>query len=216
MKFTLAVFDMDGTILDTLEDLQNSLNVILERYGYPTRTLEEVRRFVGNGILRLIEQAVPADCTEEQVRMVYEDFIPYYREHSAEKTRPYDGIVSLLDALKKHGMRLAVVSNKADAVVQDLCVQYFDGLFDLAVGERKGMAKKPAPDMVELVLDMLQVSKEDAVYIGDSEVDAATAQNSGLHLCAVEWGFRDVDVLKEHGAEHIFADTESLQDYLLE
>lgn len=216
MKFTLAVFDMDGTILDTLEDLQNSLNVILERYGYPTRTLEEVRRFVGNGILRLIEQAVPADCTEEQVRMVYEDFIPYYREHSAEKTRPYDGIVSLLDALKKHGMRLAVVSNKADAAVQDLCVQYFDGLFDLAVGERKGMAKKPAPDMVELVLDMLQVSKEDAVYIGDSEVDAATAQNSGLHLCAVEWGFRDVDVLKEHGAEHIFADTESLQDYLLE
>lgn len=148
--------------------------------------------------------------------MVYEDFIPYYREHSAEKTRPYDGIVSLLDALKKHGMRLAVVSNKADAAVQDLCVQYFDGLFDLAVGERKGMAKKPAPDMVELVLDMLQVSKEDAVYIGDSEVDAATAQNSGLHLCAVEWGFRDVDVLKEHGAEHIFADTESLQDYLLE
>ena len=216
MKFTLAVFDMDGTILDTLEDLQNSLNVILERYGYPTRTLEEVRRFVGNGILRLIEQAVPADCTEEQVRMVYEDFIPYYREHSAEKTRPYDGIVSLLDALKKHGMRLAVVSNKADAAVQDLCEQYFDGLFDLAVGERKGMAKKPAPDMVELVLDMLQVSKEDAVYIGDSEVDAATAQNSGLHLCAVEWGFRDVDVLKEHGAEHIFADTESLQDYLLE
>lgn len=216
MKFTLAVFDMDGTILDTLEDLQNSLNVILERYGYPTRTLEEVRRFVGNGILRLIEQAVPSDCTEEQVRMVYEDFIPYYREHSAEKTRPYDGIVSLLDALKKHGMRLAVVSNKADAAVQDLCVQYFDGLFDLAVGERKGMAKKPAPDMVELVLDMLQVSKEDAVYIGDSEVDAATAQNSGLHLCAVEWGFRDVDVLKEHGAEHIFADTESLQDYLLE
>ncbi len=216
MKYTLAVFDMDGTILDTLEDLQDSLNVILEKYGYPKRSLEEVRCFVGNGILRLIEQAVPSDCSEEQVQMVYEDFIPYYREHSAEKTRPYDGIVTLLDELKKRGMKLAVVSNKADAAVQDLCVQYFDGLFDMAAGEREGMAKKPSPDMVELVLDTLQVSKKDAVYIGDSEVDVATAKNSGLHLCAVEWGFRDVDVLKAHGAEHIFADTESLKDYLLE
>ena len=216
MKFTLAVFDMDGTILDTLEDLQDSLNAILERYGYPARTLEEVRKFVGNGILRLIEQAVPADCSEEQVRMVYDDFIPYYREHSAEKTRPYDGIVRLLNDLKESGMKLAVVSNKADAAVQDLCKQYFDGLFDMAAGEREGMAKKPAPDMVDLVLSSLQISKEQAVYIGDSEVDVATAKNSGLHLCAVEWGFRDVDVLKAHGAEHIFADTESLKAYLSE
>ena len=108
-----------------------------------------------------------------------------------------------------------MVSNKADAAVQDLCVQYFEGLFDVAVGEQEGMAKKPAPDMVESVLNALQISKEDAVYIGDSEVDVATAYNSGLHLCAVEWGFRDKCVLKEHGAEHIFADTESLQRYLL-
>lgn len=215
MKFSLAVFDMDGTILDTLEDLRDSLNVILEKYGYPVRTLEEVRCFVGNGILRLIEQAVPADCDKETVRKIYEDFIPYYREHSTDKTRPYEGIVTLLSDLKKSGMKLAVVSNKADAAVQDLCVQYFDGLFDIAVGEREGMTKKPAPDMVELVLDALAVSKEDAVYIGDSEVDVATAKNSGLHLCAVEWGFRDISVLKEHGAEHIFADTIALKDYLL-
>lgn len=216
MKFTLAVFDMDGTILDTLEDLKNSLNVILNKYGYPQRSLDEVRKFVGNGILRLIEQAVPAECSEIQVRKVFEDFVPYYREHSAEKTRPYDGIVQLLTELKKSGMKLAVVSNKADAAVQDLCVKYFDGLFDMAAGERAGMAKKPAADMVELVLDTLNVSKVDAVYIGDSEVDVATAKNSGLHLCAVEWGFRDVDVLKAHGAEHIFPDAESLKAYLLD
>lgn len=216
MRFKLAVFDMDGTILDTLEDLKDSLNVILTKHGYSTRTLEEVRGFVGNGILKLIERAVPEECNEEQIKMVYNDFIPYYREHSADKTRPYEGIVSLLLELKKSGMKLAVVSNKADVAVQDLCVQYFDGLFDVAAGEQEGMAKKPAPDMVELVLSTLQVSKEDAVYIGDSEVDVATAKNSGLHLCAVEWGFRDKHVLKEYGAEHIFADTESLQKYLLE
>lgn len=215
MKFTLAVFDMDGTILDTLEDLQDSLNVILEKYGFQARTLEEVRRFVGNGILRLIEQAVPAGCSRDEIEKVYQDFLLYYQEHSARKTRPYDGIVKLLSDLKEKGLKLAVVSNKADAAVQDLCVRYFNGLFDMAVGERKGMEKKPAPDMVKLVLDTLQVPKEEAVYIGDSEVDVATAKNSGLHLCAVDWGFRDVDVLKEHGAELIFSDTESLKEYLI-
>lgn len=216
MKYRLAVFDMDGTILDTLEDLRDSLNVILEKYGYPVRTLEEVRRFVGNGILRLIEQAVPAECSKEQVQKIYEEFVPYYQAHSAVKTRPYLGIVTLLSDLKAGGMKLAVVSNKADAAVQDLCKLYFDGLFDGAAGERAGMAKKPAPDMVELVLTGMQISKEEAVYIGDSEVDVATAVNSGLALCAVDWGFRDVEVLKANGAELIFSDTESLKTYLLE
>lgn len=216
MKYRIAVFDMDGTILDTLEDLRDSLNVILGKYGYPMRTLEEVRRFVGNGILRLIEQAVPAECSKEQVQKVYEEFVPYYQAHSAVKTRPYPGIVTLLSDLKAGGMKLAVVSNKADAAVQDLCKLYFDGLFDMAAGERAGMAKKPAPDMVELVLAGMQISKEEAVYIGDSEVDVATAVNSGLALCAVDWGFRDVEVLKANGAELIFSDTESLKTYLLE
>lgn len=216
MKFSLAVFDMDGTILNTLEDLHDSLNVTLKKFGYPTRTLEEVRRFVGNGIFKLIERAAPAGCSMEQVEEVYQEFVPYYRAHCAEKTRPYDGIVKLLSDLKENGLKLAVVSNKADAAVLDLCVQYFDGLFDMAVGERAGMAKKPAPDMVKLVLSSLQISKEEAVYIGDSEVDVATAVNSGLHLCAVDWGFRDVDVLRANGAEYIFSDTESLKAYLLE
>lgn len=215
MAVKLAIFDMDGTILDTLGDLCDSLNYVLAKQGYPVRTLDEVRSFVGNGIAKLIERAVPCDCTKEQTLGVYEEFIPYYREHCAEKTKPYDGIVKLLSDLKQNGIWLAVVSNKADAAVQDLCKQYFKGLFDIAVGECPGMEKKPAPDAVNLVLDKLHISREEAVYIGDSEVDIATAVNSGLQLCVVDWGFRDVDFLKAHGAKRIFSDTESLKEYLI-
>ena len=215
MAVKLAIFDRDGTILDTLGDLCDSLNYVLAKQGYPVRTLDEVRSFVGNGIAKLIERAVPCDCTKEQTLRVYEEFIPYYREHCAEKTKPYDGIVKLLSDLKQNGIWLAVVSNKADAAVQDLCKQYFEGLFDIAVGECPGMEKKPAPDAVNLVLDKLHISREEAVYIGDSEVDIATAVNSGLQLCVVDWGFRDVDFLKAHGAKRIFSDTESLKEYLI-
>lgn len=215
MAVKLAIFDMDGTILDTLGDLCDSLNYVLAKQGYPVRTLDEVRSFVGNGIAKLIERAVPCDCTKEQTLRVYEEFIPYYREHCAEKTKPYDGIVKLLSDLKQNGIWLAVVSNKADAAVQDLCKQYFEGLFDIAVGECPGMEKKPAPDAVNLVLDKLHIFREEAVYIGDSEVDIATAVNSGLQLCVVDWGFRDVDFLKAHGAKRIFSDTESLKEYLI-
>ena len=215
MAVKLAIFDMDGTILDTLGDLCDSLNYVLAKQGYPVRTLDEVRSFVGNGIAKLIERAVPCDCTKEQTLRVYEEFIPYYREHCAEKTKPYDGIVKLLSDLKQNGIWLAVVSNKADVAVQDLCKQYFEGLFDIAVGECPGMEKKPAPDAVNLVLDKLHISREEAVYIGDSEVDIATAVNSGLQLCVVDWGFRDVDFLKAHGAKRIFSDTESLKEYLI-
>lgn len=216
MAVKLAVFDMDGTILDTLEDLHDSLNYVLAKQGYQVRTLDEVRSFVGNGIAKLIERAVPCDCTKEQTLKVYEEFIPYYREHCAEKTKPYKGIRKLLENLKKDGIKLAVVSNKADAAVQDLCKQYFEGLFDIAVGERAGMEKKPAPDEVQLVLDTLHVSKEEAVYIGDSDVDIETAFNSGLRLCAVTWGFREEKFLREHGAEWVFSDTEDLRAYILE
>lgn len=215
MKFELAIFDMDGTILNTLEDLKDSLNIILKKYGFKERTLEEVRCFVGNGIAKLIERAVTEECSEEQRLRMYQDFMAYYKDHCAEKTKPYEGIVSLLSDLRKSGMKLAVVSNKADIAVQELCIQYFEGLFDMAAGEKAGVAKKPAPDMVEGVLDRLGILKERAVYIGDSEVDVETARNAGLHLCAVQWGFRDAEVLKKQGADRIFEDTESLKKYLL-
>ena len=210
MKYELIIFDMDGTILDTLEDLKNSMNHTLALHGMPERTLEEIRSFVGNGIMTLIERAVPAGTDKETMQKIHQDFLPYYKLHSADATKPYEGIPALLKELKKRGYKTAVVSNKAHAAVQDLCVQYFDGFFDIALGEQPEIAKKPAPDMVHLVLQQMNVSKENAVYVGDSDVDVATAKNSCLDMIAVDWGFRERDFLKEMGAEIIISDPSNL------
>jgi len=214
-KIRLAIFDMDGTILDTLEDLQDSLNYCLAKKGYPLRTYEEVRGFVGNGIRKLIERAVPVGTSVETVDEIQQMFMPYYEEHCADKTKPYDGIVELLTELKKEGMITAVVSNKAHEAVLELCEQYFAGLFDIAVGEQKGMAQKPAPDSVYYVLKELGYSKDDAVYIGDSEVDLETAVNSGLTPYIVTWGFRDEMFLREKGAKIIVSSAKELFELLV-
>ncbi len=201
MRYSLVIFDLDGTILNTLEDLADSLNAALEKSGYPGRTMEEVRRFVGNGIRKLIERAVPQGTEKECVDQVHRDFTEHYKVHCADRTRPYDGILDLLADLKEKGLRTAVVSNKADYGVQELCSRYFEGLFDLAVGEREGILRKPAPDSVNEVLQRLQVRREDAVYIGDSEVDIQTARNAGMDHIIVDWGFREAEYLKEQGAK---------------
>lgn len=203
MKYELIIFDMDGTILDTLEDLKNTLNHTLTLWKMPTRSLDEVRSFVGNGIRKLIERAVPKETTEETIEKIFADFLAYYQLHCADSTKPYDGILELLMTLKQKGYKTAVVSNKANAAVQELCVQYFNNLFDCAVGEQAQVQKKPAPDMVEQVLHTLQVSPEKSVYVGDSEVDIATAVNSHLDAIIVEWGFRDKEFLKKEGAKTI-------------
>lgn len=221
MRYKLAVFDMDGTILDTLEDLTDSVNYVMEKYQFPTHTLEEVRGFVGNGIRLLIERAVPEGLSVEKIDRVHRDFMEYYTGHCADKTKPYPGISALLKKLKEAGMLTAVVSNKADSAVAELCERYFDGLFDYAVGDRPGINKKPAPDSVNEVLNRLGVEKKDAVYIGDSDVDMMTARNSGLDEIIVTWGFKDEVFLREIGAQnishstdeveaHIFASTEDL------
>lgn len=206
MKYKLAIFDLDGTILDTLEDLADAVNYALGEYGYPLRTIEEVRRFVGNGIRKLIERAVPAGLTQEEIIGVHQTFSAYYQKHCADKTRPYEGIVPLLQRLRAAGCLTAVVSNKANAAVQPLCRQYFEGLFDYAVGERAGINRKPAPDAVLEVLRRLQVDAKDAVYIGDSEVDIQTAANAGLDSIIVTWGFRDRAYLESQGGRR-FADS---------
>lgn len=214
MKYELIVFDMDGTILDTLVDLKNCMNYVLEQYHMPTRTLEEIRSFVGNGIRTLIERATPSGTSSETLNAIHKDYLAYYEMHCADNTKAYDGIPELLSALKKQGYKTAVVSNKANAAVQDLCVEFFNGLFDLAIGERPELAKKPAPDMVELALTQMNIPKEKAVYIGDSDVDVATAKNSGLDMIAVDWGFRDRDVLKAQGAEIIVSAPQEILDYI--
>lgn len=201
MKYMIAIFDLDGTILNTLEDLADSTNYALKTCGYPERTMDEVRQFVGNGIRKLMERAVPEGTPVEEIDRVHETFTAHYKVHCADKTRPYDGIVELLQNLKKDGCKLAVVSNKADYGVQELCKQYFDGVFDFAVGEREGIRKKPAPDSVNEVLKTLGCSRDRAVYIGDSDVDIQTAANAQMDHIIVEWGFRDVPFLIAKGAK---------------
>lgn len=213
--YKLAVFDMDGTILDTLEDLKDSTNFALEKCGYPVRTYDEVRRFVGNGIRKLIERAVPEGLTVEQIDRVHEVFTEHYKVHCADKTKAYDGIKPLLVKLRASGVKTAVVSNKADYGVQELCKEYFDGLFDYAVGEREGIRRKPAPDAVNEALRVLGIDKSEAVYIGDSDVDFETAKNAELPCISVLWGFRDEEFLREKGATLFVRDPAEIYDIIM-
>lgn len=203
MKYELAIFDMDGTILDTLEDLTDSLNASLQAFGYPARTIEEVRSFVGNGIHRTIELGVPEGTPDEKIEQVFKFFTPYYQEHCNDQTRPYAGVVSLIETLRKQGMKTAVVSNKADEAVHALCNTFFSGLFDYEIGQKPENKRKPAPDSVNEVLCKLSVNHTNAVYIGDSEVDLATAANAHMDCIAVSWGFRGEAFLKQQGANKI-------------
>lgn len=212
--YKLAIFDMDGTILNTLEDLKNSINVALSQNGFPERTLEEVRSFVGNGSRKLVERSVPEGTTVQEQEKVLASFDADYSAHCAVYTRPYEGIPELVATLKKHGIKTAVVSNKPDYGVQALCEQYFPGLFDFAIGVREGMRKKPAPDTVFEVLKFFQTSKEEAVFIGDSDVDVQTAIHAGVSCVGVSWGFRDREVLQNAGATQIVTTTQELLEHI--
>lgn len=196
------IFDLDGTLLDTLEDLKDSLNVALNRKSLPERTLEEVRQFVGNGIHKLIERAVPEGTFEEVVEQVFQDFRSYYLEHCEDKTCAYPGIPELLEELERREISVAIVSNKADAAVRELAKTYFPKV-RVAIGEREGIARKPAPDSVFEAMHLLGVSEEEALYVGDSDVDIATAKNAGLPCVSVTWGFRREELLRSLNPAHI-------------
>lgn len=196
----LVIFDLDGTLLDTLEDLKSALNYALAKQGLPGRSLEEVRSFVGNGIRKLVERGVPPGTDPALTERVYADFQPYYADHCLDKTRPYPGIPALLIALKNQGVKRAVVSNKADFAVQSLCRHFFSELLDTSQGELPGVPRKPAPDMVLSILDRLSIPRRQALYVGDSEVDLMTAKNAGLDCVSVTWGFRHRSFLERQGA----------------
>lgn len=215
MRYQLAIFDMDGTILDTLDDLAASTNHALVCSGLPERTTDEVRRFVGNGVGELIDRAVPEGTDDAVKEKVIEDFRNHYGEHCFDRTGPYKGIRKCIDALKEAGMKVAVVSNKMDYAVAELCDRFFPGVFDAAVGEKEGIRRKPWPDSVEHVISQLGAAKEKTVYIGDSEVDIETAKNAGIDEIAVVWGFRNKDFLKERGASVLAESPEELLDALL-
>ena len=214
MKYDLIIFDMDGTILNTLEDLKNSLNYVLQQAGYQTRTLEEVRTFVGNGIRKTIERALPSDIEEEKVDELFSLFMNYYAIHNTDNTKPYNGVIKLLKELKHLGYKTAVVSNKQDSAVKSLCKKFFTGLFDVEIGEKENIAKKPEPDEVNEVLKILNIDRTKSIYIGDSEVDIQTAQNSKMKSIIVDWGFRDRKFLYEHGAEVIVSNPSEILDII--
>lgn len=214
-KYRLVIFDMDGTILYTLEDLRNSVNHALEMHGLPLRSNEEIRRAVGNGIRRLVEKSVPQGLDPELLEQVFSDFRKYYTVHCQDLTRPYEGITDLIRKLKAAGIRCAVVSNKPDDAVQKLNARYFDGLLDAGAGERENVRRKPAPDMVNAVLAGLCMDRNDAVYVGDTEVDLMTARNAGMDCISVLWGFRTEEELAESGAVRMVKSVKELEDMLL-
>ena len=180
MKYTTIIFDLDGTLLNTLADLAAATNHALAEHKLPQRTTDEVRQFVGNGIRKLIERAVPADTPAELQEEVFASFNRYYKQHCADSTRPYDGVPQLLQQLRTAGCCTAIVSNKADYGVQALAKQYFNGQLDAACGERAGIAKKPAPDMLLAIMQQLKAEPASTIYIGDSDTDIATASNAGV------------------------------------
>ena len=198
-QFDTYIFDLDGTLLYTLDDLTASTNHAMRAYGMAEHTTEEVRMMVGNGIRKLIERAVPGGTGNPLYENVYKTFINHYLEHSLDTTRPYPGIMEMLDALKAKGRRMAVVSNKYCKATEHLCRTFFGEYISVAIGESADIRKKPAPDTVLEALRRLGASKEGAVYVGDSEVDIATARNCGLPCISVLWGFRDKDFLVKNG-----------------
>jgi len=205
------IFDLDGTLLDTLQDLADSVNHALRQYGMPEHSLDDIRRFVGNGVRLLMERAVPEGAQHPLFEEAFATFRQYYMQHSLDTTRPYDGIVETIRELKLRGCRLAVVSNKMMAATQELVAHFFPDV-EVAIGEHEaaGIRKKPAPDTVDEALHQLGVTREGAVYVGDSDVDLLTARNSGLPCISVLWGFRDREFLLAHGATTLIERPEEL------
>lgn len=212
IKYDAVIFDLDGTLLNTLDDLHAAVCHALSSCGLPPRTLEEVRCFVGNGIRLLIERAVPSGTDAETVDAVFEAFKKYYGDHCEDRTVPYPGVMELLKKLHGEGVKCAIVSNKADFAVKKLAETYFGALIDTAIGEREGIAKKPAPDSVFEAIRLLDA--KNPVYVGDSEVDVATAAAAGISGSFVDWGFRDRETLRAAGAAEISSSTEDLYEKL--
>lgn len=204
-KYKAVIWDMDGTILDTLTDLMDSVNATLEKYSLPCRTYEQIRKSVGNGVRVLIGLSVPGGESHVQFEEIFADFKLHYASNCRNKTKPYERITSVMKKLSDAGMKNAVVSNKVDSAVKELAADFFPDL-DFALGETQGLARKPAPDMVFEALRALGVTQSESVYIGDSEVDMETAKNSGLDCISVLWGFRTKNELLEKGAT-VFAET---------
>lgn len=195
--YKTVIWDLDGTLLNTLVDLMNSVNFAMRELGYKERTLEDIRLFVGNGVKKLVELSIPGGRENPDYDKAYELFTKFYAEHNLDNTLPYDGVLEIISELKSRGVAQAIVSNKVDDAVRKLNEEFFH--VDFAIGVTDLLPRKPAPDMVLKAMNELHADKETTVYIGDSEVDLKTAENSGLDVISVLWGFRNFEEIKEYG-----------------
>jgi phosphoglycolate phosphatase len=216
MKYRFLFFDLDGTLLNTLDDLRDAVNTILVRYQMPEITPEQTAAFVGNGAGHLIHCAVPEGTPEEQEKKILAEYRQYYQEHCQVRTAPYSGIPEMLERLKEAGCVMAVVSNKPDAAVKELNRHFFKGLLDSAIGESAEIRRKPAPDTVFEAMRQTGAEQSSSVYIGDSEVDIETARNAGLPCISVSWGFRNKQELEAAGAQVIAGNAEELEQLLMQ
>ncbi len=215
MKYKAVLFDMDGTVLDTLGDLAAAVNHTLREFSMPERSIAEVAAALSNGAAYLIAHTVPDGTPKELTDKVLAAYAPYYDAHCDILTGPYDGIVPLMEKLRDRGVKLAVISNKQDTAVKPLAEKYFPGLLEIAVGESAEVRRKPNPDAVLAALRHIGVERVDAIYVGDTEVDLQTARNAGMECASVDWGFRTREQLVDIGAEHIFDTVQELEEYLL-
>lgn len=209
------IFDLDGTLLDTLEDLYLSVNAALNVFGFPPKTREDVRQSVGNGVRNLMRRSVPEGEDNPQFEDCFLEFQQHYAAHLNDHTGPYEGMPELLKRLSERGFSMAIVSNKSDHAVKELNRNVFGGLIPVAIGESEGVRRKPEPDTVYAAIRELGVRKEDCIYVGDSEVDLKTAENCGIPCISVSWGFRDREVLEDLGAKRIVDSAEELLELLL-
>jgi len=215
MKYKAVIFDLDGTVLDTIGDLAAAVNFALEQYNLPTHSVEDVRRMVGNGVANLIRRATPKEITDEQCKDILAVFKARYREHINDLTVPYEGVIDMLRALKNAGVYVGINSNKYDAALQSLCRIHFDGLYDYAVGESEVTPKKPDPTAARRIMTAANASPAETIYIGDSSVDLDTAKNAGVDSAWVSWGFRRENEMEGCEIARAFHTAADLQAYLL-
>ncbi|MBH1942276.1 HAD family hydrolase [Mobilitalea sibirica] len=203
MKYNTVIFDLDGTLLNTLDDLRDSLNEILVQKGFPSQSYDEVKRYVGNGVRNLIRQSIPTSCSEDEVTLYLEEFKENYRNNMQNKTRPYNGIMELLLDLHRYNYKMAIVSNKYDTAVKSLAKTYFGTIIPVAIGETAQIKRKPAPDSVFTAVKELGSELKNTIFVGDSETDIMTAKNAGIPCIGVTWGFRCREVLRKTGADYL-------------
>ena len=215
MAYKAVLFDMDGTVLDTLTDLTAAVNTTLRRFGLPEVTREKVRASLGNGASRLIHACVPEGTDEALAQEALAWYRPWYDAHCCVETGPYPGIPELMGRLKARGIRLAIISNKGDEAVQELAGRFFPGLLETAVGESETVRRKPDPDAVLAAAERMGLAVGDCVYVGDTEVDLATARNAAMDCIAVTWGFRSEEQLRADGAEKLAHTAEELEEWIL-